>query len=107
VVRRAVMFCPDPLIRPEDLDLRRQPAKSQRPSDGDDVLEKGDIEPYKDAKERLLHRFTLKYVSDLLEKTNGNVTRAAELSGLSRVAVQKIMLRLDFTAGSVPEGDTR
>jgi DNA-binding NtrC family response regulator len=105
-VRRAVMFCPDALVRPEDLDLLRQPSRSQRPSNGDDIPEKGDIEPYKDAKERLLHRFTLKYVSDLLEKTNGNVTRAAELSGLSRVAVQKIMRRLDFKAGSVPDGDT-
>ncbi|RLB03957.1 MAG: hypothetical protein DRG59_10955 [Deltaproteobacteria bacterium] len=36
----------------------------------------------------------VKYVSDLLEKTGGNDTRAAELSGLGRTSLQKIMKRL-------------
>jgi DNA-binding NtrC family response regulator len=58
----------------------------------------GLIEPYKAAKERVLNRFTVRYVSELLEKTGGNITRAAELSGLTRVALQKIRRRLGGSA---------
>ncbi len=47
------------------------------------------------AKDRAVNRFILRYVSDLFEKTGGNITRAAKLSGLSRVALQKIMRRLN------------
>lgn len=54
------------------------------------------LEPYREAKERMLKKFTLEYVSELLQKTGGNVTRAAELSGMRRSALQKIMRRLDF-----------
>lgn len=105
VVRRAVMFCPDAIVRPEDLDLLGQPSRSRPPVELSESQGGDAVEPYKDAKERLLHRFTLKYVSSLLEKTGGNVTRAAELSGLSRVALQKIMRRLDFRSGPSAEND--
>ncbi|MHC1745128.1 MAG: sigma-54-dependent transcriptional regulator [Syntrophobacteraceae bacterium] len=106
VVRRAVMFCPDSIVRQDDLDLLGQPSRGRPPADPGDEAGTDAIEPYKDAKERLLHRFTLKYVSDLLDKTGGNVTRAAELSGLSRVALQKIMRRLDFRSGQSLESDS-
>lgn len=46
------------------------------------------------AKERLVSRFTRNYAANLLAKTGGNVTRAAELSGQSRASLQKIMRRL-------------
>ncbi|MCU0588047.1 MAG: sigma-54 dependent transcriptional regulator [Syntrophobacteraceae bacterium] len=105
MVRRAVMFCPDTVIRPEDLDGLGAPPRSSCGPEDDEGPHGVATEPYKDAKERLIHRFTLKYVSDLLEKTGGNVTRAAELSGLSRVALQKIMRRLDFKSGSPSDGD--
>ena len=52
--------------------------------------------PYKDAKEDMVTRFTHRYVSNLLETTGGNVTRAAELSGLGRASLQKIMRRFEI-----------
>lgn len=103
-VRRALIFCPDEVIRPEDLQEMKQTRKHLLMVE-DTFMRDGatTIEPYKDAKERVLNRFTLKYVSELLENTGGNVTRAAELSGLSRAAIQKIMRRLDMKAESFRE----
>ena len=55
--------------------------------------------PYKDAKEKVVDDFTRAYVEELLAKARGNVSEAARLSGLSRVALQKILKRLDVDAG--------
>jgi DNA-binding NtrC family response regulator len=51
------------------------------------------MEPYKDAKEKAIDEFTREYVAELLAATAGNVSRAAEVSGLTRAALQKIMRR--------------
>ncbi|WP_212636825.1 helix-turn-helix domain-containing protein [Desulfacinum hydrothermale] len=40
-----------------------------------------------------MEKFTVRYVRDVLERTEGNVSRAAEMSGLTRAALQKIMRR--------------
>jgi transcriptional regulator of acetoin/glycerol metabolism len=52
--------------------------------------------PYKEAKERVIESFTRAYVRELLEATDGNVSESARISGLSRVALQKILRRLDM-----------
>ena len=49
---------------------------------------------YKVAKADVVNTFTLEYVRDLLTLTKGNVSEAARISGLSRVALQKILARL-------------
>lgn len=53
-----------------------------------------EIESYKSAKEEVLDIFTRRYIADVLESTKGNVSEAARISGLSRVALQKILIRL-------------
>jgi len=53
---------------------------------------------YKDAKNRLIDDFTRTYVTELLKKTDGNVSEAARLSGLERVSLQKILRRLSIDA---------
>ncbi len=54
---------------------------------------------YKVAKEQVLQHFTESYVRDLLSTTKGNISEAGRLSGLSRVALQKILARLGLDAG--------
>ncbi len=54
------------------------------------------IEPYQQAKDELVDKFTSDYVSRLLTKAEGNVTKASEMAGLSRTALQKIMRRHNF-----------
>lgn len=58
------------------------------------------VTQYKDAKNKVIDDFTQAYVSDLLRGTKGNVSEAARMSGLSRVALQKILARLNMDAGS-------
>ena len=54
--------------------------------------------PYKVAKAEVVATFTQSYVNDLLTQTKGNVSEAARISGLSRVALQKILSRMGESA---------
>lgn len=58
------------------------------------------VETYKQAKDRLVTRFTHDYITNLLQKTGGNITKAAEMSGLGRASLWKIMNRLGIRSGS-------
>jgi DNA-binding NtrC family response regulator len=92
-VRRIVMFSPDSLIRAHDLKgLEEQPYNEVYP----EVMTRNTdvVERYKLAKDRLVHQFTRDYLVNLLQKTGGNVTRAAEMSGLGRASLWKIMHRM-------------
>ena len=60
----------------------------------DEEPNKGPAVPYKAAKEKVLDDFTRAYIEDLLPATRGNISEAARVSGLSRVALQKILNRL-------------
>jgi len=62
--------------------------------------EGGGYPSYKEVKGQLLQKFTGHYVASLLQYTEGNVSRAAELSGLTRAALQKIMRRSAIKASS-------
>ncbi|NOR25485.1 MAG: hypothetical protein GQ542_14075 [Desulforhopalus sp.] len=53
---------------------------------------------YKVAKEQVVDDFTVNYLIRLLKETGGNVSQAAEISGLTRTALQKIMRRRNITA---------
>lgn len=49
--------------------------------------------PYQELKERVLSRFTRRYLDHLLRSTSGNVSQAARISGIQRQSLQKIMRR--------------
>ena len=49
--------------------------------------------PYKVVKDKVLEQFTTAYVTRLLKKTRGNVSLAAERSGIKRQSLQKILKR--------------
>ncbi len=66
--------------------------RADAPSDG------RDLRPYKDAKLALLDDFTRDYTKRLLKATGGNISEAARVSGLTRVALQKICKRLELDA---------
>ncbi len=100
VVRRTVMFCPDETIRRRDLDTPGG-TSSTRNLGGNPARFSYDgkqIETYKNAKERVVNDFAKGYISHLLKQTKGNVSKGAELSGLSRAALQKIMRKRNIKA---------
>ena len=89
-VRRLVVFCPGEeiglsLVHFLDSSEQFQP-------------EKDTIVPYKEAKSRVVDEFTRTYVQELLRQTKGNISEAAQLSGLERVSLQKILRRLNIQA---------
>ena len=90
VVRGAVLFCPHEIIEVRYL---RKPGSSNRSGRSTPRSGERPIELYKVAKERVINEFTVDYVRRLLKKTGGNVSQAAEISGLTRAALQKIMRR--------------
>ncbi len=47
--------------------------------------------PYHEARETVLKDFTTHYITELLTRTNGNVSSAASLSGLERQSLQHLM----------------
>jgi len=49
--------------------------------------------PYKKLKDRAIEEFTLKYLYRLLEHTGGNVTLSAQISGIKRQSLQKVIKR--------------
>jgi len=51
--------------------------------------------PYKDAKSQLLSSFDRAYLADVMERAGGNVTKAAELAGLSRKHMYDFMKRVE------------
>jgi transcriptional regulator with PAS, ATPase and Fis domain len=62
--------------------------------------------PLKDARLAWTSEFESIYVHAMLEKTNGNVTRAAELAGVSRRFLQRMVARLGLrTDGTDPPDD--
>jgi len=58
--------------------------------------------PFKDARAAWMDRFETVYVTALLRKTGGNVTRAAELAGLHRRTLQRILASLGIRANDDP-----
>ena len=49
--------------------------------------------PYKELKEHAIEKFTLNYLRRLLARTNGNISLSAQISGIKRQSLQKIIKR--------------
>lgn len=99
VVRRVVMFSPGQIIQLEDLNFADGSnfSGNTRSTTQSGYSAMTDLS-YKNAKQRVVDTFTNQYIAALLAKFNGNVTKSAEISGLSRAALQKIMKRIDIQA---------
>jgi DNA-binding NtrC family response regulator len=85
-IRRLAVFCPGPTVELEHL---RQAEGQTRPAHSG-----GPLAPYKEAKAHVLDSFTRSYVEQILERTGGNISEAARLSGIERVSLQKILKRV-------------
>lgn len=92
-VRRMVVFCTGERM---DMALVRTVLEGGQPRPALDRPDGPMVSPiaYKQAKAEAVNAFTLEYVRDLLTLTKGNVSEAARISGLSRVALQKILARM-------------
>jgi len=53
---------------------------------------------YKSLKNKVVREFTLRYITGLLQKTKGNISLAAQMSGIKRQSLQKIIKRYHIEA---------
>jgi DNA-binding NtrC family response regulator len=53
--------------------------------------------PYKEAKAALLEEFERRYITELLEKHQGNVSAAARAAGIDRMSIHKILNRRNLS----------
>lgn len=92
-VRRSIIFSAGSEITPQDIAAVEGQGQGEKEAWSLAQGPNSEIEPYSQAKDRVLQRFSAEYAQQLLEKTNGNVSQAAKLAGLSRVALQKLLRR--------------
>ncbi|WP_092123866.1 sigma-54-dependent transcriptional regulator [Desulfonatronum thiosulfatophilum] len=94
-VRRMLIFCKEEEIEPMHIQAVENPGTIPTLSEAFQICEMP-TEPYIAARNKVLEQFTRSYVQNLLFTTNGNISRSAKMAGLSRVAMQKIMRRMDM-----------
>lgn len=85
VVERSVILASGFPIRPEE--LRLDPRPVEKSGLFSDLLGM----EYRKARKEALDRFKKAYLSDLMKRSGGNVTRAAELAGLPRTSLQRML----------------
>jgi transcriptional regulator with GAF, ATPase, and Fis domain len=100
LIHRAYLLCDDEQLKissPSDT-----PSAPVKPAVHDKSF---DTLSYRSAKSRVLQEFDRNYLTQLLEKTSGNVTRAAQIAGKERRALGKLLKRygIGFTSGSEGE----
>lgn len=88
-VQRAVIMCRDSELLPHHFLLGAE-------ASAETTREVPLVRSYEEAKQQLLDRFQRQFLQRILERTNGNISRAAEECGLTRVAIQKMLRRLNM-----------
>lgn len=106
-ILRAVITCAGARILPWHLGLDARPwaAEDSIPA-GAGSAGAGEPRDYADAKRRAVEAFQREFVQRALEQARGNVSRAAETCGMTRVALQKIMRTLEIDRTSFEAAGT-
>lgn len=92
-IQRALITCQGPRILPHHLLLRGRASASD--ATGDRTVEETNG-GYEEAKSRVIEKFQRQFITRALERTRGNISRAAVDCGLTRTALQKIMKALEL-----------
>lgn len=58
-------------------------------------------EPYHEARERVIGEFELAYLTDLVNRANGNMSKAARLAGVDRTTLYRLMEKHGLQRGSI------
>lgn len=91
MIRRAAIFSKGEIIGPQH--FLPSGAASEKENSNTEPLYQAPEGPYKTVKEAHIDAFTRRYVTGILEKTEGNISEAARQAGLTRAALQKMMKR--------------
>jgi DNA-binding NtrC family response regulator len=91
MIRRAAIFSKGETIGPQN--FMTSDTANQEEDENGRPLQLPPEGPYKMVKEAHIDTFTKRYVTGILEKTEGNISEAARQAGLTRAALQKMMKR--------------
>ncbi|MBX7084080.1 MAG: sigma 54-interacting transcriptional regulator [Nannocystaceae bacterium] len=105
VIQRAAHLCRAGIIEPSDLHLGRREdpravaaqaaaSEQQRPAGGGGFDDAMFSAPFKDAKQQMVDGFEREYFGRLLERTDGNLSRAAAEAGITRYYLRELLKRL-------------
>jgi DNA-binding NtrC family response regulator len=102
-IEYAVVFCRGDVVTAADLpfeQLNLKPASSARASESELVLPSALADlPYREAKQMAVSAFDHAYFQALLERTGGNITRAAAEAGLDRSNFRRAAKRAGVKGG--------
>ncbi len=87
-IQRALIINKGETILPSHLGL------SDETSVSESLLEQ-ELTSYEESKKQAIEAFQSEYVQTILQRTNGNISHAAEMCGLTRAALQRIMRKLE------------
>ena len=85
-IERAVIFCRSENLRVEDLNLDYE-REAFYPRFNEDFR----LPSFKEAKDKMIHMFHKQYITSLLSESKGNISRAAELAGIQRQYLHRLM----------------
>ena len=87
IIERGVILCSSDHIEASDLF-----SEETRPSPSRVVLNETVCDlPFKDAKENVIKAFHQRYIGSILSKSKGNISRAADLAGLQRQYLHRLI----------------
>ncbi len=102
VVERALPFCDGAHITlgtlPEALRVASQNVASPAagtPDIGVDAAALSDV-PFKDAKDKIIEAFERQYLVDLIERHDGNISRAARAADMDRKSISRLLKKHDI-----------
>jgi len=97
ILKKAVIMAPGDEIKPIDIGWNAPQNNAFSLNGEDNFL-------YRNAKRQVLHRFNIRYISSLLKRADGNVTKAAQMCGLERQSLQQIMKKTGITSDEFRKG---
>jgi DNA-binding NtrC family response regulator len=86
IIERGIIFCNSDTLTVKDLQLDSD-AESFYPDLGEEL---GRLS-FKDAKDRMINRFHTQYIMSLLRESGGNISKAAEMAGIQRQYLHRLM----------------
>ncbi len=91
-IKRAVIFSKDAMLSPSDFGNSMEVIT---PRNG--AIET-DSEDYREARKKVLAEFNIEYISNLLRRTEGNVSLAAQAAGVERQSLQQVMRKYGISS---------
>jgi DNA-binding NtrC family response regulator len=98
IIERGVIFCNSETMTVKDLQLNSEEPCFQPESDS----EMGKLS-FKEAKDRMINRFHNLYIMSLLRESGGNISKAAEMAGIQRQYLHRLMKEAGIDAGQFKE----